>query len=190
MSAASSERSVRERILSTAGQLFYRRGYHAVGVDTIIAESGVAKMSLYRHFPSKDALIAAYLERANAQVLALLDEAAASEAEPLARLRALVAQVARIATGPQCLGCVFQMSAAEFPERDHPAHQVAVAHKLAVRGRLLDLARLAGLRDPQVLSDQLLLLIDGAWIAARMFGPESPATSLIGAADALIEAQQ
>jgi AcrR family transcriptional regulator len=174
MPTTSTERSVRERILTAAGQLFYQRGYHAVGVDTIIAESGVAKMSLYRHFPSKNALIAAYLERANAQVLALLDEAAGSELEPLARLRAIIARVAQIATGPQCLGCAFQMSAAEFPERDHPAHQVAVAHKLAVRERLLALAQQASLRDPEVLADQLLLLIDGTWIAARSSAPKAP----------------
>lgn len=55
----------RERVLETAGGLFYRYGFRAVGIDTVIAKSGVAKMTLYKHFPSKDALIAAYLERSN-----------------------------------------------------------------------------------------------------------------------------
>ena len=63
----------RERILQTAERLFYRDGYRAVGVDTIVAESGVAKMTLYRHFPSKDDLIVVYLERTNLQLLAWMD---------------------------------------------------------------------------------------------------------------------
>lgn len=186
----STPQTARERILATAGRLFYQHGYHAVGIDTIIAESNVAKMTLYRHFPSKEALITAYLELANAQVLGLLRGAAEGIADPLTQLRAICARVAAIATGPQCLGCVFQMSASEFPARDHPAHQVAQAHKLAVRDLLLDCAERAGLRDPAQLADQLLLLIDGAWIAARMFGPQNPAASLMAAADALIAAQQ
>lgn len=181
--------AARERILETAGRLFYRHGYHAVGIDTIIAESGVAKMTLYRHFASKDALIAAFLERSNQQILALLEAAAAQEQEPLAKLRAVCARVAQIAAGSQCLGCVFQMSASEFPALDHPAHQVALAHKQAVHALLARLATQAGLPHPAMLADQLALLIDGAWIAARMFGPHNPSRSLGAAAEALIAAQ-
>ena len=70
---APAERSARDRILDTVSQLFYRDGYHAVGIDTIVERSGVAKMTLYRHFPSKDDLIAAYLERANAEFWDWLD---------------------------------------------------------------------------------------------------------------------
>lgn len=188
MNTGKHEGATRERILDTAGRLFYERGYHAVGVDTIIAASGVAKMTLYRHFPSKDALITAYLERANAQVLALLDEAAARSDDPRERLRALCERVMKLANSPQCLGCVFQMSSSEFPALGHPAHRVAVQHKRAVHARLHALANEAGLRAPEQLADQLLLLIDGAWVAARMFGPGNPAGSLLAAADALIAA--
>jgi AcrR family transcriptional regulator len=188
MTTGKAESTARERILETAGRLFYERGYHAVGVDTIIAESGVAKMTLYRHFPSKDALISAYLERVNVQLLATLDEAAAAEAEPRARLRALCAKVMQIATSPQCLGCVFQMSAAEFPDLRHPAHITAINHKLALRKRIAELAAAADLQAPTELADQLLLLIDGAWVAARMFGPQNPSATLLAAADALIAA--
>jgi AcrR family transcriptional regulator len=184
------ENTIRERILDTAGRLFYERGYHAVGVDTIIAESGVAKMTLYRHFASKDALITAYLERVNTHLLAVLDAAAAREQEPHAQLRAICARVMEIAASPQCLGCVFQMSAAEFPALDHPAHAVAIAHKQALHNRLRDLALAAALPNPQQIADQLLLLIDGAWIAARMFGPQNPSRALLAAADALLAAQR
>jgi len=180
----------RARILETAGRLFYERGYHAVGIDTIVAESGVAKMTLYRHFPSKDALVVAYLERVNGQIEALFDAAVQGIDSPAEQLRAICAAVARLASTPQCLGCAFQMSALEFPGRDHPANQAALAHKRAVRGRLLALAQQARLRDPEQLADQLSLLIDGAWAAARVFGPHSPAASMPAAADLLIAAQQ
>lgn len=182
--------TARERILDTAGQLFYRHGYHAVGIDTIVAESGVAKMTLYRHFGSKDELIVAYLDRANRQFWQWLDGATPPTGDPLERLRAVCSAVAAMATSPACLGCTFQASASEFPALDHPAHRAALAHKELVRARLRELAARAELRAPEELADQLMLLIDGAWVLARMYGPDSPAASLVPAADALIGAHR
>lgn len=183
---AEQAQSARERILETAGRLFYQYGYHAVGVDTIIAEARVAKMTLYRHFASKDDLVVAYLERVNTQLLQLMDEAAAGTKDAVEQIRAIGALVAKIATSPQCLGCVFQMSASEFPANDHPAHRMALAHKTALRDRLATYAYRGGLHNPEQLADQLMLLIDGAWIAARMFGPQNPAASLSTAIDTLL----
>jgi len=180
--------AARERVLEAAGRLFLRDGFRAVGVDTIIAEAGVAKMTLYAHFPSKDDLIVAYLERANEQFWEWLDGACAGVDDPRARLVAVFDAVGTLANSPQCLGCTFQGTAAEFPDPEHPGHRVALAHKQAVRARLHTLAQLAGLREPEDLADQLLLLMDGAWVAARMFGPCNPGAQVAGAARALIEA--
>ncbi len=185
---APAERSARDRILDTASQLFYRDGYHAVGIDTIVARSGVAKMTLYRHFPSKDDLIAAYLERANAEFWDWLEAEIAAVDHPKAKLLAAFAATAKLATSPQCLGCTFQAAASEFPELEHPGHEVALAHKRRVLERLAELARDAGLADPDGLAAQLLLLMDGAWVAARMFGPDNHATTVAEAARALIDA--
>jgi AcrR family transcriptional regulator len=182
------QRSARDRLLDTASELFYRDGYHAVGIDAIVERSGVAKMTLYRHFPSKDDLIAAYLERANAEFWAWLDDEIAAVADPKARLMAAFEATAKLATSARCLGCTFQAAAAEFPELEHKGHQVAADHKRRVLGRLESLARDASLDEPGVLAAQLLLLMDGAWVAARMFGPENHAAALTGAARALIEA--
>jgi AcrR family transcriptional regulator len=182
------ERSARERILDTASDLFYRDGYHAVGIDTIIAQSGVAKMTLYRHFASKDALIAVYLERSNAEFMAWLEDAIAVVDEPRAKTVAAFEAVAKLATSSRCLGCTFQGAASEFPEMDHPGHRVALDHKRAVLNRFAGLARGAGLHDPDGLAAQLLLLMDGAWVAARMFGPQNHAKSVGEAARALIDA--
>lgn len=183
------ESPTRERILDTAARLFYRDGYHAVGVDLIIAESGVAKMTLYRHFPSKDDLIAAYLGRANHQLLEWMRGLTGPHRDPRAALEAVFEGVAKLASSPQCLGCAFVGAAAEFPELDHPGHQAALAHKRQVLDRLRDLAEAAGARDPGGLAEQLLLVMDGAWSAARVFGPGSHGRRCAAAAQALIAAQ-
>jgi AcrR family transcriptional regulator len=182
------ERSARDRILDSASELFYRDGYHAVGIDTIIARSGVAKMTLYRHFASKDDLIAAYLERSHAEFMVWLEEAISSVDEPRAKLVTAFDAIGKLATSPRCLGCTFQGVASEFPDVDHPGHRVALDHKRALLERFVGLAREAGLRDPDGLAAQLLLLMDGAWVAARMFGPHNHAASVAEAAEALIGA--
>lgn len=87
-----------------------------------------------------------------------------------------------------CIEYTSQGSAAEFPDVRHPAHRIALAHKLRVRRRFSDLATQARLRHPDVLAGQLLLLMDGAWVAARMFGPDNPAVHVADAAEALIAA--
>jgi AcrR family transcriptional regulator len=180
--------AARERILGTAQHLFYRDGYRAVGVDTIVAESGVAKMTLYRHFPSKDDLIGAYLERTNEQLLAWMEGLIASHRDPRVALEAVFDGVAKLASSPECLGCTFVAAAGEFPEPDHPAHKAAAAHKRAIVGRLRELAEQAGARDPNALAEALLLIMDGAWSAARVFGPGSHGRRASRAAKDLIAA--
>lgn len=182
------QRPARERILDAASELFYRDGYHAVGIDTIIARSGVAKMTLYRHFRSKDDLIAGYLERSNAEFMTWLDDAISGVGDAQTKLIAAFEATAKLATSARCLGCTFQGAASEFPGLDHPGHRVALDHKQAVLERFAKLAREAGLRDPDGLAAQLLLLMDGAWVAARMFGPDNHAGSVADAARALIDA--
>jgi AcrR family transcriptional regulator len=180
--------AARERILETAERLFSRDGYHAVGVDTIVADSRVAKMTLYRHFPSKDDLIAAYLERTNEQLLAWIEGLIAPHDDPRKALEAVFEGVAKLASSPECLGCAFVGAAGEFPEPDHPGHRAAADHKRAVVGRLSQLAAQAGARNPNVLAEELLLIMDGAWSAARVFGPGSHGRRASGAANDLIAA--
>jgi hypothetical protein len=82
------------------------------------------------------------------------------------------------------------MVAAEFPDREHPGHRIALAHKQWMLGHLADMTREAGLRDPIGLAAQLLLLMDGAWVAARVFGPGSQAGTVAAAARTLIDAHR
>lgn len=181
--------SGRERILETAAALFYERGFHAVGVDLVIERAGVAKTTLYRHFPSKDDLIVAYLERANEQFWTWLDAAVVPDVSPRDRLIAVFEAVQKLACSRTCLGCTFQVTSAEFPDPAHPCHATALAHKQAVRTRLRQLARDAGADDPDSLGDALLLVMDGAFAAARMYRRASPARHVVAAAQALIDAQ-
>jgi AcrR family transcriptional regulator len=184
------ERSARDRLLDTASELFYRDGFHAVGIDTIVERSGVAKMTLYRHFPSKDDLIAAYLERANREFWEWLEAELVRVHEPKAKLVAAFEAIARLATSTRCLGCTFQAAASEFPELEHKGHQVALDHKRRVLDCFAGLARGADLRDPDRLAAHLLLLMDGAWVAARMFGPSNHAATVAEAAKVLIDAHR
>jgi AcrR family transcriptional regulator len=181
--------NARDRILETAATLFYAQGYRAVGIDTIIKASGVAKMTLYKHFPSKDDLIAAYLTRANAGFWTWLDGIAAQHPDPRAQLEATFDGVAKLASSAQCLGCAFAQAAGEFPDADHPGHLVALTHKREVLARLEALTRALPARDPVGLAQDLMLVMDGAWMAARMFGGGNHARRAGETARALIAAQ-
>ena len=97
----------RDRILATAAGLFYEHGFAAVGIDRIIAEAGVAKASLYRHFPSKDDLVVAYLEQANAGFWSWIESSTDSGADPADQLVQIFVAIEAQATSPQCLGCTF-----------------------------------------------------------------------------------
>lgn len=182
--------SAREAILETAANLFFREGFRAVGVDTVIKEAAVAKMTLYRHFPSKDDLIVAYLQDTNEKFWAWFDEATAQPADqPHIQLMAFFKALEKLVTSPQCYGCPFLNAVVDFPEDSHPGHRVALEHKQAVRSRFHELAQQAGAHAPEVLADQLLLLMDGAFMAVRMYGIDNPAVHVSSAAEALIAAQ-
>jgi AcrR family transcriptional regulator len=183
-------RPVRQRILETASQMFYRDGVRAVGIDAIITRSGVAKMSLYRHFPSKDALVAAWLEERNAFFWQRWDKAEASGAgDPRARIEAILDMVAATASHPGWRGCPFLNTGTEFPDPNHPARAVILAHKHMVQERLRTLAAAVGARDPDLLARQLQLLIDGAYAIGQSLGPDGPARTVASAGQALIAAQ-
>ena len=181
---------VRERILETAAEMFYRDGIRAVGIDAIIARSDVAKMSLYRHFSSKDALVAAWLEDRNAFFWRRWDRAEAARGDdPRCRLEGILDMIAATVSQRQWRGCPFLNTGTEFPEPDHPARGIILANKQAVRARLRTLAAAAGARDPDVLAQQLQLLIDGAYAIGQSLGPEGPAKTVADAGRALIAAQ-
>jgi AcrR family transcriptional regulator len=180
----------RQRLLETASKLFYQEGIHAIGVDTIVERSGVGKATLYRHFPTKDDLIAAYLENEDRQHWLWFDEVIAPyEGSPKAQLLAWFEACTQRLTEPGFRGCSFLNALAEFSEPDHPAHRCAIKHERTFRKRLADLGRQAGARDPEQLADQLLLISNGALTSAPLFDVASPARQLSTIAAHLIELQ-
>jgi AcrR family transcriptional regulator len=188
---ASDAVSVRDRILDTATELFYQEGVRAVGVDLVVEQSGVAKTSLYRHFATKDDLVAAVLERDDARYWSSWDKIASRQkADARAELKAHLQWIAHDIAGPKYRGCPFLNVATEFPAPDHPARAVAARHKAELRHRLGALARQMGVRKADALADQLVLLVDGAYVNGQLLGKKGPAHSLVPAALAVISAAE
>ena len=184
-----SRESAREKILETAEGLFYAQGFRAIGVDMIVEKSGVAKMTLYRHFPSKDDLIVAYLQDSHEASVGWINSLIAPYPDDgRAAIIALFEGLAYQARQPTCYGCTFVVAASEFPEHEHPAHQVALTYKKDMLDTLYRLAEQAGAANPTQLAQQLFLLMDGTWAAVRVFGPHNLSQSLVSAVRVLLEA--
>lgn len=177
----------RERILAVALDLFYRHGIHAVGVETIAEAAGTNKMTLYRHFASKDALIAECMIRRVAESDAEWDRIAKRHAgDPLAQLRAWLRFVGEFKLSDAQRGCAFANAVAELPDKDHPARRVIEDHKTQSRERLIRLCEEAHLAEPDLLADKMFLLCEGARISLQSIGPKGPASRLVSMLEGLI----
>jgi AcrR family transcriptional regulator len=161
--------SARDRILSVAGPLFYREGYRAIGIDRVIAEADVAKATFYKHFPSKDDLIVAWITRAEARSSQGLPPE--DGPDPLS---AYVDAMIAMARQGSCMGCTYQGTAAEFAAPAHPAHAAAIGVKTRVLETLETRARAQGLTEPRATAEAVFLFLEGIWAAVRMFGPNAP----------------
>lgn len=182
---------LREHILATASNLFYRRGVRAVGVDLVIQEAGVAKTSLYRHFPTKDDLIVAFLEREDVDFWSVWDAVAQQHADdPMAELEAHMRWIGERLSRSNYRGCPQINVAAEFAEPDHPARQVSRAHMHALRARLDSVARRLDVARPQELGAQLALLVNGAFVSSGLLTPEEATDVLVASVRALCQAAQ
>ena len=167
--------AARQRILDAAFRLFYARGLRAVGVDTIIAESGVAKATFYKHFPAKDDLVLAYLDRVDEVWSGQLHDAArAAGPAPRDQLVGLFDALASSCRRDGYRGCAFLNAAAESVPGS-PVHERTVAHKQAVLGWVRDLAVEAGAAQPGVLARSLTLLLDGGLASGALDAdPQAP----------------
>jgi AcrR family transcriptional regulator len=168
--------------------LFYQRGVRAVGVDLVVEKAGVAKTSLYRHFGTKDDLVAAFLRREDEDFWGTWDRVAGQHVNDAAsELDAHLEWIGERAGRPNYRGCPQLNVAAEFPEIDHPARKVATAHKRQMRKRLRGIAERLGAARPDELAGQLSLLINGAFVSSQIFKPGEATPLLRRAAHALIK---
>jgi AcrR family transcriptional regulator len=177
-----------ERILRTAAQLFYRQGIRAVGVDELVSRADATKPSLYRSFKSKDELVTAYLRDFAEAFWQRFDAAVdAHDGDARAQLRELFRRSTRRAAHPHYRGCGLTNAAVEYPQAQHPAHQVARQAKREVRRRLRRMASAMGALDPNLLGDGLTMLLEGAYVSRQVFGSDGPSRSLDRLANKLID---
>jgi len=170
-----------ERILATADKLFYTQGIRAVGVDTIAAEAGVSKRTLYNHYPSKDALIAAYLTTRFKQI-------APSDAPAREQILGTFERLERIFQATGFRGCPFVNAVAEIGDPKHAASRIAIEFKEQRRQWFRELLARVGVKDPDALAVQLQILVDGAIATALVRNDPAVARSARAAAEILLDA--
>src|ERR1700730_805896 len=158
----------RERLLAVAAELFYRHGIRAVGVEAIAEAAGTNKMTLYRHFDSKDELVAEYLRRLAADAGHFWDDLeAANPGDPRAQLRGWLAAMEAHVVDADQRGCALANAAIELPAKEHPARRGIEEFKIQRRDRLEALCRETRVGEPELLADELFLLLEGARVSAQ-----------------------
>jgi AcrR family transcriptional regulator len=166
-----------DHVLDVAGELFYARGVHEVGMDELIRATGLGKATVYRLFASKDELIGAYLQRRAERIHALIDaDIQRHRADPEAAIRALFTAVAEDVARESFRGCAFNNASIEFADPAHPARRVARDYRAGLLERLRTTTRtLVAGRAAAELADELALVIDGMYTSAAHLGPDGPA---------------
>ncbi len=184
----STQQPARQRILDAAFRLFYAHGPRGVGVDTVIAESGVAKATLYRHFPRKDDLVLAYLDTVDQTWFGQLRTAArAAGDDPREQLVGMFDALRTACRREGYHGCAFINAAAES-ESGSDVHARTVEHKNVVRAWVTDLARRAGATHPDRLGRQLTILLDGGLAGGVLDADSATPEAAKAAARVLVDA--
>lgn len=158
----------RRNVLEVATRLFYQQGIRAVGMDAVVTECGVGNATVYRQFPTKEALATAYVQgRADAWI-ERMRQAADDHPGAQDKLIAVFEVLATDCAGPSYRGCPMLNTSTEFPEGQHPAHLAAVNHKQQVRDWFCSLAADAGADEPDRIAEELLIILNGAYATASV----------------------
>ncbi|WP_228562670.1 TetR/AcrR family transcriptional regulator [Catenulispora rubra] len=187
-SAPSGKVPMRERIIEAAADLFYAQGIRAVSAEKIIARVGITKVTFYRHFPSKDDLIVAYLERRakwERDAVAGARLAAAGQVPEVFRM--IAEGIGAESCSPGFRGCPFINAAAEYADAEHPVRQVVDAHRRWFKGTVEEMLQEIGVADVSGVADQWLMLRDGAMVGGYLGDPQTIARSLYNAGRAVIK---
>ena len=161
----------RARLLSTASALFYSEGLHSVGIDRIVATAVVTRATLYRHFPSKDDLVVAYLTQADQAIRTRTAAARTEKASPDDILRTVAQSIADDIRTPGFRGCAFLNAAAEYPDASHPVHQAVLGHRQWFLATITDLFANTGKPDAEPAAQHFVMLRDGAMTAGCLSDP-------------------
>ncbi len=175
------ELAPRDRLLATARRLFYSDGIHAVGVDRLVAEAHVTRATFYRHFPTKEALVEAYLRATDDDLRVAVDRALATD-DPRQALEALLDLIGDTTNRPEFRGCWFVNAAAEYPDAANRVRVAVREHRDWFQATVTDLAAKIGHPDPVEAGRELVLLHDGALAAAQLDDPASVRVTVKAAA--------
>ena len=179
----------RQQILEMASELFYQKGIQHVGINEVIAASGVAKRTLYRWFPSKDLLIEEVMKYRAIQWLSWFEDAVSERGvTPKERLLGTFDVLREWYSSPNFRGCPFINAVLEIADASHKAHQVSVDLRESIRQIIVRLAAEAGVKNPELFSQQYLLLIGGASLMATIEQSPNGATLAQSALSVLIDA--
>ncbi len=179
--------SKRDLLIDCAYRLFASDGFHATGIDRIIDEAGVAKMTLYNNFGSKDQLIAQVLDHASQGLLVTMRGWIADSNDPFEQIMLLFDGLGAMFQNPDQCGCLIQAAAAEYSDPDSPVVLAIHAHHARVRALLVELTAAAECRDADSLASQIALLLAGTQCAARVQRCSAPAEQGKRAAAVLLE---
>ena len=163
----------RERLLRTASGIFYRDGIHSVGVDRVVSEAGVTRATFYRHFPSKEDLVTAYLQLEDANIRAYFDNAAPLATGPAHMLELIIEGIADDLALNHTRGCPFINAAAEYPDPESAVRRTVTAHRTWFRATLETSLRAAGHTDAAAAAATLVLLRDAAFVGAYLDGADA-----------------
>jgi AcrR family transcriptional regulator len=178
----------RERLLSTASDIFYREGIHGIGVDRILDDAGVTRATMYRHFEGKEALVVAYLDREDATIRGYFEAASDPSLTPRELLAAVIGGIADDIERRHTRGCPFINAAAEYPDSRSEVRKVVARHRAWFRDTLRSLAADAGLADPDKVASSLVLLRDAALVGGYLDGANRVRESFLETASALVDA--
>ncbi|PXA72370.1 TetR family transcriptional regulator [Cryobacterium arcticum] len=169
--------AARDRLLRVASGLFYREGIHTIGLDRVLAEAGVTRATMYRHFAGKEGLVLAYLGEEDAALRALFAEGASSAAEAADLLDVLIGGIADDISQHHTRGCPFINAAAEYPNATSPVRKLVASHRDWFRDTLEQVLVAAGAEDPAAGAASLVLLRDAALVGGYLDGVEQTKTA-------------
>jgi AcrR family transcriptional regulator len=161
----------RARLLGTASELFYAEGLHSVGIDRIVAAARVTRATLYRHFPSKDDLVVAYLTQIDEAIRTQVNAARREDVAADDVIRAVGRILADGIEAPGFRGCAFLNAAAEYPDPEHPVHQAVLTHRQWFLATVTELVAATGEADPERAARHFVMLRDGAMAAGCLTDP-------------------
>lgn len=177
----------RQRLLNTATRIFYGEGIHSVGVDRITTEAKVTRATFYRHFPSKEDLVLAYLRAADQAIRRQVETAITAGLPAPDALRAVAESIAQSIQSADFRGCAFLNAVAEYPDPDHPVHQTVLTHRQWFLDTISTLMASIQKTEAEPAAQHFVMLRDGAMAAGCLFNPVRICETFLHGVEGLIQ---